>query len=513
MDIQPAEPGHGAASATATATAVLEPSPSRAADYDALTCHATVLADQLDQSIDDQVSIARTAQAIENLGRAVQRAQVLIAGRAESSRIHQAQPASSDSPGSSAAHPAGRSAFRNTADYLVALLRISRTEANSRLFTAASVLPRLSLVGTPIPPRRPRMAEVFHSGQASLDGMLSALRPLDLMEPVARQFPGGGEQAMATAEEHLAGKVLSDTPEGIRKDAEKLAQRIDQDGLEPTDELKRASQGLFFRGRYNGLFRIELLTTAEQYEFLKSTCGPENNPRRHGRRTPSPRPVWAPRGIDGAERPETSHTVDQDGRDAEDPIDERTPAQRFLDGLVKATEIALATNRLPRNGGMAPQVFVTIDYESLAGRLATFKDHTSEAVFAGPISPRSIRQLACHADITPLVLGDDGEVLDMGRSRRLFTEVQRKALLVRDGGCVFPGCTVPGTWCEAHHIVPWADGGSTDLRDGVLLCSYHHHLVHAGNWELLVHGNRPHFRPPPDVDHTRTLIRNTYFRQ
>lgn len=406
----------------------------------------------------------------------------------------------------------GRPEFRSTADYLVALLRISRTEANSRLFTAASVLPRLSLIGAPIPPRRPKMAEVFHSGQASLEGMLSALRPLDLMEPVARQFPDGGEKVMDTAEDHLAGKVLTDNPQGVRKDAEKLAQRIDQDGLEPTDELKRANQGLFFRGRFNGLFRIELLTTAEQYEFLKSTCGPENNPRRQGGRTAAPRPAWAPHGMDGAERPATSHTTDENGRKVEDPVDERTPAQRFLDGLVNATKIALATGKLPRNGGLTPQVFVTIDYETLTYGLAKFKNHASEAVFAGPISPRSIRQLACNADLIPLVLGADGEVLDMGRSRRLFTEAQRKALLVRDGGCVFPGCGVPGVWCEAHHIVPWAVGGRTEVLHGALLCSYHHHLVHEGNWELIVHNHRPHFRPPPEVDPARTLIRNTYFR-
>ncbi len=76
-----------------------------------------------------------------------------------------------------------------------------------------------------------------------------------------------------------------------------------------------------------------------------------------------------------------------------------------------------------------------------------------------------------------------GELLDMGRRRRLFTRVQRRALIYRDRGCVFPGCDRPAKFCDAHHIKPWEDGGLTDLVNGVLLCRRHHTLVHHG-WAL-----------------------------
>ena len=70
-------------------------------------------------------------------------------------------------------------------------------------------------------------------------------------------------------------------------------------------------------------------------------------------------------------------------------------------------------------------------------------------------------------------------MLDLGRTRRLFTPAQRKALAVRQRTCRAAGCTVPSTWCEAHHGGdPWCRGGRTDLADGVLLCSWHHHRAH-----------------------------------
>ena len=94
------------------------------------------------------------------------------------------------------------------------------------------------------------------------------------------------------------------------------------------------------------------------------------------------------------------------------------------------------------------------------------------------ISGGELRRLACNAAIVPVVLGGKSEVLDLGRTSRLFSWAQRKALRIRDRRCRARGCTVPATWCEAHHLRSWALGGATDLADGVLLCSFHHHRAH-----------------------------------
>jgi hypothetical protein len=101
-----------------------------------------------------------------------------------------------------------------------------------------------------------------------------------------------------------------------------------------------------------------------------------------------------------------------------------------------------------------------------------------------PISAAHARRLACTAQIIPVVLGGKSEVLDLGRSSRLFRSAQRKAMAVRDRRCRAEGCSVPAAWCEAHHASnPWSEGGATDIKDGVLLCSWHHHRAHDARYD------------------------------
>ncbi|MHA7264652.1 HNH endonuclease signature motif containing protein, partial [Arthrobacter sp. TMN-37] len=134
-----------------------------------------------------------------------------------------------------------------------------------------------------------------------------------------------------------------------------------------------------------------------------------------------------------------------------------------------------------------------------------------DAVFAQQIPARSIRRLACDADLIPLVLGGKGQVLDLGRSQRLFPPHLRRALVARDKGCAFPGCTIPATWCEAHHIRPWAKGGTTTLTDGALLCPHHHHRIHEGPWTVHSKHGIPWFLPPHHLDPDQRPRRNAYW--
>jgi len=103
---------------------------------------------------------------------------------------------------------------------------------------------------------------------------------------------------------------------------------------------------------------------------------------------------------------------------------------------------------------------------------------------AGRILGETARRLACDAMLTEATLGPDSALLNLGRSHRTATDAQRKALLVRDQCCTFPGCDRPATWCQAHHITWWEHHGPTDLNNLALLCTKHHHLVHEGGWRL-----------------------------
>jgi hypothetical protein len=107
-----------------------------------------------------------------------------------------------------------------------------------------------------------------------------------------------------------------------------------------------------------------------------------------------------------------------------------------------------------------------------------------ESVDGIPLTATALRRLACDAGVLPVVMGSNGQVLDLGRTNRTVSPAQRKALIVRDGGCIFPGCDRPASWCDAHHIIHWLDSGPTDLWNLCLLCSAHHHIVHDGGWRL-----------------------------
>jgi Domain of unknown function (DUF222) len=129
-----------------------------------------------------------------------------------------------------------------------------------------------------------------------------------------------------------------------------------------------------------------------------------------------------------------------------------------------------------------PTVIVTIPFDALSARLRAEK---ALLTGAGPLSPGSARRLACEARLVPAVLGSKSEPLDLGRSRRLPNTAQRLGLVLRDGGCAFPGCDRRHEWCEVHHIREWdRERGPTDLDLLVLLCAAHHHLCHEGGWRL-----------------------------
>ena len=104
----------------------------------------------------------------------------------------------------------------------------------------------------------------------------------------------------------------------------------------------------------------------------------------------------------------------------------------------------------------------------------------------------TIRHLLCNAIFTPVVVDNLGVPLDMGLGKRLFKPGQKRAIMVRDGGCGNPGCDVPWDWCEIHHVEHWKHGGPTDLPNGLPACSFHHDLWHSEGWRV---------EPDPDTHH------------
>lgn len=214
-------------------------------------------------------------------------------------------------------------------------------------------------------------------------------------------------------------------------------------------------------------------------------------------------------------------------------VREALQLESILLSLMTGIAALSGTAVLPKSNGVLPRFNVTLDYGTLAQALEEpggrqpagpqgqeddpsllVPRHTSRsamAMFTGQINPRSIRHLACDAEIVPLVLGGKNIVLDQGRHARTATDAQRTALVARDRGCAAPGCTMPAAWCQPHHILPWTDGGETNLDNLVLLCPGCHRATHEGRWTIQVMSHTAWFIPAPHLGLNQEPRRNTYW--
>ena len=187
-------------------------------------------------------------------------------------------------------------------------------------------------------------------------------------------------------------------------------------------------------------------------------------------------------------------------RPADGEPDRRPSGQRRMDALLEVVRRGVASADGVATTPKA-ELFVTVSLEDLVARsnAATVFGSGEAGTLVGP---ETARRIACDAGIVPVVLGKDGQVLDLGRRFRLFTSAQLGALWLRDGGCTFPDCTVPASWCDGHHLRHWADGGSTDLENAALLCGRHHTIVHRKGYHgQLIDGRVNWVLMPGAYDH------------
>ncbi len=204
--------------------------------------------------------------------------------------------------------------------------------------------------------------------------------------------------------------------------------------------------------------------------------------------------------VDGDLDPETGETLltalravlDAESRSGREG-DERTPAQRRADALGEICRQWLDLADRPSVAGERPHVTVTVGVEAIQGG----SGEPSELDHVGPVHPETARRLACDASVMRVVMAGRSEPLDVGRRTPVVSPAIRRAVIVRDRHCRFPGCDRPHTWCDAHHVVHWADGGPTALPNLLLMCRRHHRMVHErGGFRLELLDGRPVFRRP-----------------
>ena len=169
--------------------------------------------------------------------------------------------------------------------------------------------------------------------------------------------------------------------------------------------------------------------------------------------------------------------------------DRRTPARRRADALVRMAELAMAQLAGVGPAGPTrarPSCSVVIDWRTLLGGDLGRMD----GEYSGTFHRSDVERLLCDCTVSRVVTGPTGLPIDVGQARRTVSPATRRALVVRDDGCRYPGCRQPSGWCDAHHVIHWQHGGPTDLDNLVLLCDHHHHVVHQPDWTVTFESNR-----------------------
>jgi hypothetical protein len=156
--------------------------------------------------------------------------------------------------------------------------------------------------------------------------------------------------------------------------------------------------------------------------------------------------------------------------DGETPWD-----QRCADALIRLID---APHGGSKSSASDPLVVVHVDLALLRGGFGR-----AELEGLGLISQAAAERLACEARVALAIDDAFGHTMAEGYEKRLPTPAQRREIIRRDRTCRFPGCSNT-VFTNVHHILPWAQGGKTDLPNLVLLCNHHHHVVHEGKWQL-----------------------------
>jgi hypothetical protein len=162
--------------------------------------------------------------------------------------------------------------------------------------------------------------------------------------------------------------------------------------------------------------------------------------------------------------------------------DTRGPAKRRADALTRVCRFFLDHEDLPDEGGERPNIDLFFNWDTIRG------DRYGAGPLDTPLSPTDISRLLCDARISRIVFGPDRVPLDVGRATYTPSKGLRRAVVARDRHCRFPGCRRRARWSEVHHSTPWELGGETKLDNLVLLCDYHHHLVHKPKWSATFDG-------------------------
>lgn len=390
---------------------------------------------------------------------------------------------------------ARRLGCRTAVELLQRTTGVAGATAGRRVRLGSAVRAGVGITGGTTPPRFPALAWAMEEGLLGVDAAASVVDGLASCLRVA------GADAVEAAEAELVGGAVAPAPDAapsldadsVRLQATVWRAVLDPDGAAPgaADAERR---GLALGTPRYGLVPLRGMLLPEVAASLRRYADAWTNPR-----TPEvPVPAACDTPVVGAGGETDAAARDADARDADEIAalaDRRSRAQVLHDVLANALVVAARASDAPSVAGAPPTLVVTVRQEDLAAdRGAAWADEL-------PVSLAVARHVACAGAVERVVLGQGGRVVGLRSDERCFTAQQRRAIAVRDGTCVIPGCHVPSGWCEVHHVVPHAlDPTGTHTDNGVLLCWFHHRTLDTSGWEVRMCAGRAEVRPPGWLD-------------
>jgi hypothetical protein len=411
---------------------------------------------------------------------------------------------------------ATRRGCRSGAHLVERLTLVSQAEAARRVRLGAAVLCGRALSGDQLPPEHPEVARSLAAGELGVEAATVIVRCLDDARATASL------DDILVAETALVVAALTSPADEVGVQARAWREALDPDGAEPRDERLHRKRAFVLGRERDGLTRFSGALEPVDAALLRSALAEAD------------KPGTVPRFVSEAdERAGVVTSVADDDTGTIEVLDRRTREQRHYDvlmGLLTAG-VRASGDRVPVGVRSTACVTAVITLDDLRAAVAGwglgattddapdaagiesgdpgdwFRPHHGGGIgwldgVTEPVSAETIRGLVCASGFAPLLLGDSGEILHYGRTRRLFSPAQLTAMAVRDGGCV--NCGVPAAWCDGHHVVPWRDGGATDIDNGTLLCRPCHTMIHASGHRLRMLDGRPWMLAPPALDPSQT---------
>ena len=435
-------------------------------------------------------ALLQTAGALEKLGRWLGAAQVMVAAEIDYRSRHEL----------GADGLAAVKGCRASTELLERITLASSETIAKRLKIGRNTRTRYTLVGERLPAAFAHVAGALAAGALGLDSAYMIIRGLTSVAP------GVDVGLLQTAEYELVASATGVAPESsypctaddtrIHTDVWKV--HLDQDGRMPVEERALRMRSFSLGRERDGLVWVRGALIPDVAAKFTALVSAYTSPR------------TAPAFLNEEEL--AAHDLQRDPR---------TRDQQRHDIFAGIIDIASRSAQAPTMGGAAPVVMVSVRQSDLdtatdSAAAAAVADITAAGPTTGtgrgvgyingldfPISMRVIKQYTCNGGTQRVVLDGQGRIIELGSPERCFTAQQRRAITLRDGECSTPGCHIPASWCEIHHVNPAENGGPTHTDNGILLCWFHHRSLDTSGWQFRMVNGAPHVKAPRWLDSTQ----------